>query len=111
MATSEYTFVLIGFGMRFGYTVPVPGITTIAGVDAIPTKQWSRGNEIIGNFSGIPLYYNAWRLEYTVSIPPKEQQPAPPNVAMHIGGEADLPDAMVAMYSQADSNAQSGLHT
>lgn len=109
MATSEYTFVLKGFGMRFGYTIPVPGLRTVAGVPAIPGKQWSLGNPIVGNFSGVPLYYNKWRLEYTVSIPPTAQQPSPPNVAMHIGGQAPLPSADGAIYSQADSKArQSG---
>lgn len=107
MATSSYRFVLKGFGLRAGYKIPVPGIKTVAGVTAYPDEiQWSRGNVVVGNYSGVPIFFNQWELWYFVIVPPKEQQVPPPNLAQHIRGDAKLPKGMQAPFSPTDQHAQ-----
>lgn len=107
MATSTYRFVLKGFGKRAGYPIPVPGLKSVAGVPAYPDElQWSRGNVVIGNFSGIPIFFNQWELWYFVTIPPKTQQVPPPNLAQHIRADAKLPKGMQAPFSLQDQQAK-----
>jgi hypothetical protein len=107
MATSSFRFVIKGWGQRAGYQVPVPGIKTVAGVPAYPDQlQWSRGNVVIGNYSGVPIFFNQWELWYFVTIPPKTQQVPPPNLAQHIRADAQLPKGMQAPYSLPDQQAQ-----
>lgn len=105
MGTSEYQFTLIGEGMRAGFQVPVPGLVSVAGVPAIPIRQWVRGNQIVGNFYGIPLFYNAWELVYVVTLPPRGKQLPPPNQAMHIAADQPLPDECNVAIAPNDYNA------
>jgi hypothetical protein len=105
MATSTYRFLLKGFGVRVGYQVPVPSIKSVAGIPATPTEQWVRGNEVIGNYYGIPVFNNAWELWYLVAAPPKRSQLAPPNLADHIAANQTLPDLISVPASPADYNA------
>jgi hypothetical protein len=107
MATSEYQFVLKGFALRVGYQIPVPGLKTVAGVPAIPGKlQWSLGNRVVGNYSGVPLFFNQWELWYFVAIPPKKPQLPPPNLGEHIRADAQLPTGMQVPWSQPDQQSQ-----
>ncbi len=105
MATSEYTFVLKGYGMRAGYKVPVPGLKSVAGITPTPTRQWSSGNRVIANYSGVPIFFCQWELWYIVSVPPEGKELPPPNLAEHIRGDAQLPTEMQIPYTQPDSNA------
>lgn len=106
MATSEYQFVLKGHAIRIGYQIPVPGIVQVAGVPAIPGKiQWSLGNRVIGNYSGVPLFFNQWELWYFVAVPPKNQQLPPPNVGQGIRADAELPQGMQVPWSQPDQQS------
>lgn len=105
-ASSTYTFVLKGWAFRAGYKIPVPRLVTVAGVAAVPAeRQWSRGNMVIANMSGIPLYANAWELWYYVASPPDGDETVPANLAQHIRGDAVPPAAIVVPYSQPDTNA------
>jgi hypothetical protein len=106
MATSDYRFVLKGYGLRAGYQVPVPGIVSVGGIPAIPEKQWSLGNRLEGNFSGVPVFFNQWELWYLVTVPPVKNQLPPPNVAEHIRADVELPTGgMQVPYSWPDMNA------
>lgn len=108
MAHSRYWFRLYGQAMRVGHQVPIPGLKTVAGVKAIPhdeNPQWGY-NKIVGNYSGVPLWYAQWSLWYTVSDPPKTAQVPPPNLAAHIAGDVKLPDGMQAPFSQPDDEAE-----
>jgi hypothetical protein len=106
MATSKYYFVLKGWGIRVGYPVPVPKLNGIAGLSEAnvievsyrPTDnmpgQWSLGNRLEGNFSGVPFYFNQWELWYTVTHPPKSLLQVPQNLAQHIAATDQSPSAM-----------------
>jgi hypothetical protein len=110
MATSRYQFVLRGHGLRMGYQVPVPGLVSIAGVPAYPGEiQWSLGNRLVGNYSGIPMFFNAWELWYEVALPPRVQQVPLPNLGEHIQGGAQLPSPSTGIqvpWSPQDQNSQ-----
>jgi hypothetical protein len=105
MATSSYYFVLKGYALRVGYKVPIPKIVTVAGVPATPWTRQFATNAIVGNLSGIPLWLAQWDKWYIVSLPPKAEQLPPPNLAMHIRADAELPDGIQAPFSQPDYNA------
>jgi hypothetical protein len=107
MASPDWRFLLYGFGLRMGYQVPVPGIKTVAGVPATPTIQWTSGNVIVANFSGIPVFRCEWRLYYIVSLPPTSPQTPPPNMAERIRGDQILPAGVGIQipFSQPDPNA------
>ena len=110
MATSEYRFVLKGYAMRAGYQIPVPGLKTVAGVPAIPDNpQWSSGNILVANMSGIPLWTCRWELWYFVVSPPQKQQLPPPNIADHIAADVVLPKTVQVPWSQPDANAVAAL--
>ena len=108
MASSTYRFALKGYGVRAGYQIPIPGIKTVAGVPAIFERSGACYNRIIGNLSGIPLWYATWELWYVVTIPPTEAQEPPPNFAEAIRGEQDLPAAIQVPFSAGDYNAVPG---
>ncbi len=106
MASSTYRFILKGFGLRAGYTIPVPGIRSVGGIPAVPDfPQWTSGNVLVGNWSGIPMFFCEWELHYIVSQSPHGTRspgnpdaatgpvaaPIPPNPAQHIRGDAELP--------------------
>jgi hypothetical protein len=89
--TSTYIVCLQGWGLRAGFQVPVPGLASFGGVTPVPAKQWCSGNRIMANYSGIPVYVNAWKLWYYIPIPPTAQQQPPPNLWQAIGAVADPP--------------------
>jgi hypothetical protein len=101
MATSTYKFILKGSARRAGYQIPVPGLVSIAGVTAYPDEvQWSLGNRLDGNAQGIPIWVNAWWLEYFVILPPKQAQQPPPNLAQFISALVQ-PSAAGILVAQA----------
>jgi hypothetical protein len=109
MAHSRYWFRLTGQAMRIGYQVPIPGLKTVGGVSAVPDdgNPQRAYNKIVGNYSGVVLWYAFWDLWYTISAPPSAVvAPVPPNLAVHIGDAAPLPDGMQAPFSQPDDEAQ-----
>jgi hypothetical protein len=105
MANSDYRFVLKGYGMRAGYQIPIPGLKSVGGVDAVPDERQFGQNTIVGNCSGIPIWYAEWDLWYFVNLPPTKAQVPPPNVALHIAGDQQLSPTIQAPYSQPDGNA------
>jgi hypothetical protein len=105
MATSTYVFRLRGFGLRIGYQIPIPRLVKVAGINATPAeRQWAY-NKAFANFGGIPVFVAEWDLWYYVSVPPKEAQLPPPNLAEHIRADAVLPDGVQVPVSQPDPNA------
>lgn len=106
MADSVYRFALRGYGVRYGYQVPIPKLRTVGGVEAIPDeRQWCY-NRPVGAWGGIPIWQAEWDLHYVVIVPPTRQQVPPPNLADHIRGDAELPTQVQVPYSQPDSNSQ-----
>jgi hypothetical protein len=105
VSTSTYRFLLKGFGVRVGYPVPVPSLKTVCGIPATPERQWVHGNEVVGNYSGVPVFRNAWELWYIVAGPPQGSQLPPPNLAEHIAADQVLPDSIQVAVSPNDYNA------
>jgi len=106
MATSTYIFKLMGWALRASYTIPIPGIVSIAGRPVVPAEvQRVRGPLLAGQFGGVPLYYAAWELWYYVILPPQGKAVAPPNLAAHIRGDDPLPKEMAVPASPPDWNA------
>lgn len=108
MATSTYRFRLRGYGLRAGYKVPIPTLKKVAGVPAIPAERQWAVNKIVSSASGIPIWLGQWDLWYYVTLPPKEDQVPPPNLALHVRGDAELPQSIPAPLSQPDTNAVAG---
>lgn len=99
MAHSRYWFKLWGQAMRIGEQVPIPGLRSIAGSDAIPhdeNPQWAY-NKIVGNYSGQVLWYAQWSLWYTLVEPPRKPQAPLQNLAQHTDGLSS--DYMQAPWS------------
>lgn len=108
MANSKYRFVLKGAAVRAGYQPTIPKLLEVAGVEAIPDGiQKVTGPRIIGNYSGVPVYFAAWELPYTVTIPPQQNEAPPTNLSEHIAAIAPekLPQGMAVPISAPDSNA------
>lgn len=107
-ATSTYTFMLKGYGMRFGFPVPVPSLRSVAGVTATPAyPQWTSGNIIVGSYGGaggyqIPLFYCRWELWYHVSLPPRAAQTPPPNFALQVDASKRPADGVQVPLTQPD---------
>ena len=111
MGHARYWFRLWGQALRVGHKVPIPGITTIGGVKAIPydkNPQWAF-NVIApgGNFGGVILWHAAWSLWYTTLKPPTSQTIPTANPSAHIKADAKLPAGIQAPFSQKDDNAVS----
>mgnify|MGYP001614523865 CR=1 FL=1 len=105
MATSQYTFVLKGHGLRAGYQIPIPSIKKIAGVSPTPLRQWVSTPEIVANMGGIPLFFAQWELWYMVTLPPTSDQTPPANVALHIRGDQQIPNSIPTPFTRPDYNA------
>jgi hypothetical protein len=112
MATSTYRFVLKGRGMRAGYQIPIPGIVKVGGVPAIPERVQTAYDKIIGNLSGIPMWYAQWELHYIVNYSPgnvgSEDAPVPFNPALKIRPDAELPEGVQLPQTQTDARAVQG---
>ena len=109
MAHSIYRFCLRGEAIRVGYQVPIPKLLTVCGVKAIPddsSYQKAYNKLVPANYSGVPMFYAAWELWYTVVKPPKKDQLPPPNLAEHIRADTPLPDNMQSPWTLPDQNAQ-----
>ncbi len=110
MAHSQYWFCLFGEAMRVGYQVPIPGLLKMSdGNEFIPHDENPQRayNKIVGNYSGVPLWYAQWSSWYTLASPPKVQLLPPANLAAHITADVTLPtDGMQAPFSQPDDAAQ-----
>jgi len=105
MASSTYRFCLLGNGLRIGYQIPIPGLLTVAGVEAIFERSGACYNRVVGNLSGIPLFFAAWELWYVVTMPPKQAQEPAPNFSAAIRAAQDLPENIQVPYSTADYNS------
>lgn len=109
MGHARYWFRIWGQALRIGYQVPIPGIKTIGGVQAVPydrNPQWGY-NSIApgGNYSGVILWRAQWSLWYTTAVPPTSNIIPAVDPSAHIVGTSPLPDGMQAPYSQPDDNA------
>jgi hypothetical protein len=108
MANSRYRFCLKGWAIRAGYLIPIPKMVSVAGVPAIPddsTPQRVIGPRLVTNNYGIPIYYAAWALWYTVIAPPKTAMVPPANLAEHITATESVPAGIQVPISQPDQNA------
>jgi hypothetical protein len=99
MATSTYHFVLRGWGRRAYYQIPIPGIYKIAGVTPTPIWPQRATNMLVGNFSGVPIWYATWELHYAITTPPvkpnsQTNAPVPFNPALHIRPDVELPQTI-----------------
>lgn len=112
MGHSQYWFRLWGQALRVGLKVPIPGIKTIGGVEAIPydrNPQWAF-NRIApsGNFNGVILWHAAWSLWYTTAKPPRTNTIPAADPSAHIA-DNDLVVRNVggiqSPFSQPDDNA------
>lgn len=108
MANSKYRFCLKGWAWRAGYTIPIPKITTFAGVAVTPDDdppQKVIGPICTSNNNGVPVFYAQWQLWYTVSVPPKEEAAIPPNISEFIDADAELPKFLAAPLPVKDPDA------
>ncbi len=105
MATSTYLFFLRGRAARAGYRIPCPGLRSVAGVPATPAERQFYSSRVSGNFGGIPVFTASWDLWYYVSVPPVAAQDPPPNMAMHIRADQELPETITLPVSPADSSS------
>lgn len=109
MATSTYTFILKGFALRVGYQVPIPGLMAVGSVTPVPGEVQRAYNVIVGNASGIPVWFATWELHYIVANMPSPGEdvdaPVPFNPAMHIRPDAKLPQRTQVPYTLTDQNA------
>lgn len=111
MASSTYRFVLRGFGLRAGYQVPIPGLKSVGDVPAVPAEIQRGANVIVGNHSGIPLWFAFWELHYMITRPPRQSPqskpglvtvPIPSNPALHINPKAKLPSSVRLPWTTSD---------
>lgn len=119
-AHSQYWFKLWGQAMRVGEQIPIPGLKTVGGVKVIPCKvpkefgrqfpQWAY-NKIVGNYSGLILWYARWNLWYTIASAPKKQQDPPQNVGQHVSADTPTIAGMQAPLSEPDDNAKAKVDT
>ena len=107
MATSTYTFALVGWGIRAGYQVPIPGLVKVGSLVFVPTNPQFASNRVVGNLlGGIPLWYASWELHYLVARPSNTQVlVATANPAAHIGPTAQLPANVRVPSLPTDQNA------
>lgn len=107
-ATSTYTFVLRGTATRVGYQVPIPKILQVGGQTAYPdTPQWGF-NRLVGNLSGIPVWFAAWQKQYFLPKSPSGssvQAPVPFNPALKIRPDAQLPETVSIARALQDPRA------
>jgi hypothetical protein len=70
-ATPSYRAVITGMAVRAGYHVPIPKIDKIGGVKTDESDQRT-DEEIVANWSGIPIYCRRWVLTYDLAEPPAQ---------------------------------------
>lgn len=104
MAHSQYWFRLYGQAMRFKEQIPIPGIKSIGGVITVPYGKQVAYNKIVGNYSGVVLWYAEWSLWYTLASPPKKQQAPPQNPALFTDGNSA--DYMQVPWSLPDDSSR-----
>lgn len=96
--------------MRVGYQIPIPGIKTIGGVQAIPydrNPQWAF-NSIVpgGNYGGLILWRAQWSLWYTTASQPVNNTIPVADPTAHIDATAAPPAGIQVPYSGPDDNAE-----
>ena len=108
MATSKYRFCLTGWARRIRFQIPIPAMKSVGGVPAIPDDEEPQeaGNVIIGNLSGVPVWFARWKLWYTVAQPPTTAQDPPQNLADHIGAQTTPSPAIPLPTSYPDPDAK-----
>ncbi|PWT92677.1 MAG: hypothetical protein C5B54_03160 [Acidobacteria bacterium] len=117
MATSEYRFILKGYGIRAGYKIPIPGIVQIGGTYVYPERVQRATNYMVGNLTGgIPLWLGRWELHYMIngqlfaSKGDLQEFPEVPfNPAFHIRPDAKLPLAIRLPFTHTDQRAVESL--
>jgi hypothetical protein len=103
MASSTYRFVLLGWGLRVGYQIPIPGIIKIGNVVPVPGRIQRAYNVVVSNFAGIPTWFATWELHYLVTgLPAESQAPVPFNPALHVRPDAQLPKSVKLPWTQPD---------
>jgi hypothetical protein len=108
MATSDFRFVLRGWAMRAGYPVPIPGLKYVGGITPVPDRIQRAANLLIGNWSGVPIFYAYWELHYMLPRAPTRMDLndiVPFNPALHVRGDAKLPDAIGLPVAPTDQNS------
>lgn len=108
MANSQYIFVLKGAAYRAGYQPTIPKLEEVGGVLAVPVgPQKVIGPRIVGNYSGVPVYFAAWELPYSVAVPPRRSETPATNLAQHLPAVPvdQLPQGMSVPISAPDSDS------
>lgn len=108
MGHSRYWFRLFGQAMRFGNQIPIPALKSIGKAIAYPHDENPQMayNKIVGNYSGVQLWYATWSLWYTIAEPPSASvAPVPANLGMHIDDASEPPKQMQAPWSLPDDDA------
>jgi hypothetical protein len=72
-----YRLRMRGYGVRVGFEVPDPELTTIGGVTAVPEKRWV-GKGTLGSAGPYDIFYTQWDKIYLVTAIPTEL-PSLPN--------------------------------
>lgn len=105
MATSTYTFILRGWGLRVGFQIPLPILKSVAGVPATPRyPQWGY-NVMVGNCAGVPVWFATWQKWYMIVKPATSataEAPVPSNPALHIRPDAELVKSIALPLTQPD---------
>lgn len=107
MASSTYRYILRGYGLRAGYQIPIPGLYLVNGIKPVPVWPQRATNYVVGNFSGVPIWFAIWELHYVVTEAVgagsgQPQLPVPFNPALHIRSDAQLPTEIALPLSLAD---------
>lgn len=107
MASSEFIFVLKGWGLRAGYKIPIPGLVSVGAAKTVPRNPHMAYNCVVGNFSGIPIFFATWELHYFVdsALGQSAKEPVPPNPAFRIRADAALPTAILLPRAPTDQRA------
>lgn len=110
MGHSRYWFRLFGQALRVGQKIPIPGITQIGGVPAIPydkNPQWAFNRIAPGNFAGVILWHAAWSLWYTTAEPPRNNSIPAADAAGHIAdnGRQIGTEGIAAPFADVDDNS------
>lgn len=81
--TSPVCYVYLrGSGIRAGYPVDVPRLTTVNGVECVPANRLDHGEGFAKGIKAnahVPLHYTRWNLRYLLNEVPTGTLPVPPN--------------------------------
>ena len=116
MATSTYRFILRGWAFRAGQQIPIPGLRAVGGITPVPDRVQRASNLLVGNISGIPIWFAYWELHYVIPTTPSQAPVTdlvPFNPALHIRPDAQLPESIALPEAPTDQNAtqNAAIHT